>query len=653
MHPGPGPANSTDPPDGRGRGRPGPATALPSTLVTMAVMRMMHQDPEEVKGAKLDRGLVRRVGRFARPYRAQLIGFVIMIAAGAALALVPPLLFRNIIDDALPSKDRTQLSVLAAIVVGAALVGAVVQLLERNWSSRIGEGLIYDLRVELFDHVQRMPMQFFTRSQTGALVSRLNNDVIGAQRALTGTLGTVVSNVITLAITLAAMIALDWRITIVAVLLLPLFLVPSKRVGKKLQAMTRDSMQLNAGMNAQMTERFGVAGAQLVKLFGDHGRETDEFADKAGQVRDIGIRSAIYSRFFLVMMGLVGAIGTAAVYYLGGLQVIDDNISIGTLVALTALVVRIYDPLTSLTNARVDVMSAFVSFERVFEVLDSPNPVADAAEPTELTDPQGRIRFDHVTFSYPTAGEGTIASLEAGAPELEHPDGPPVVLHDIDLTFEPGQTVALVGPSGAGKSTIAALIPRLYDVSAGAVLVDGVDVRDLSQASLRRAIGVVSQDPHLFHATVGQNLRYARPDATDEDLRRACASARVMDVIDRLPNGFDTMVGERGYRLSGGEKQRLAIARMLLKDPAVVVLDEATSALDTENEAAIQAALADALEGRTAVVIAHRLSTITGADLIVVLEEGRVVQCGRHHELLEQGGLYADLYRVLVGAETV
>ena len=619
----------------------------------MAVMRMMHQDPDEVKGAKLDKGLVRRVGRFARPYRAQLIGFVVMIAAGAALALVPPLMFRNIIDDALPSKDTALLTLLAALVVGAALAGAVVQLLERNWSAKIGEGLIYDLRVELFDHVQRMPMQFFTRSQTGALVSRLNNDVIGAQRALTGTLGTVVSNVITLGVTLVAMIYLDWRITIIAVLLLPLFLIPSKRVGKKLQAMTRDSMQLNAGMNAQMTERFGVAGAQLVKLFGDHGRETDEFAGKASQVRDIGIRSALYSRVFLVMMGLVGAIGTAAVYYLGGLQVINGNIKTGTLVALAALVVRIYDPLTSLTNARVDVMSAFVSFERVFEVLDSPNPVADAAEPVELSDPQGRVQFDHVWFRYPSAGEGSIASLESGAPETEHPGGPPTVLHDIDLTFEPGMTVALVGPSGAGKSTIASLIPRLYDVTQGAVRVDGVDVRDLSQASLRRAIGVVSQDPHLFHATVGENLRYARPDATDDELRRVCDAARVLDVIEKLPDGFDTMVGERGYRLSGGEKQRLAIARMLLKDPAVVVLDEATSALDMENEAAIQAALAEALEGRTAVVIAHRLSTITGADLIVVLDRGQVVQCGRHHELLDQGGLYADLYSVLVGAETV
>ena len=617
-----------------------------------AVFRMMHQDPSVVEGRSLDPALVRRVGRFARPYRWQLIGFVLMIALGAGLALVPPLLFRTIIDTAIPEGDKRALSVLAAVVIGAAVLTAVTSLLERNWSSRIGEGLIYDLRRALFDHVQRMPLQFFTRSQTGAIVSRLNNDVIGAQRALTGTLGTVVSNVITLGFTLVAMIALDWRITIVAVLLLPLFLIPSKRVGRKLQGMTRDSMILNADMNAQMTERFGVSGAQLVKLFGDHDRETDQFASRASGVRDIGVRSAMYSRWFLVMMALVGAIGTAAVYFLGGLQDIDGTRSIGTLVALTALVTRIYDPLTSLTNARVDVMSAFVSFERVFEILDSLNPLADRPGAVELVDPVGAVRFDHVRFRYPAASEGTIRSLETGAPETETGDGPPIVLHDIDVDVTPGMTVALVGPSGAGKSTIASLIPRLYDVSDGAVLVDGHDVRDLTQASLRRAIGVVSQDPHLFHATVGDNLRYARPDATIDDLRSACAAARVLDVVDALPDGFDTMVGERGYRLSGGEQQRLAIARLLLKDPAIVVLDEATSALDTENEAAIQAALADALEGRTAFVIAHRLSTVVGADLIVVVDQGRIVQSGTHRELLAQGGLYADLYRVLVGGDS-
>ncbi len=617
------------------------------------MFRMMHQDPTQVEGKTLDRALVRRVGRFARPYRGQLVGFVLMIAAGAGLALVPPLLFRTIIDTAIPEGDKGLLALLGAVVVGAAILVAGVSLLERHWSARIGEGLIYDLRSALFDHVQRMPLQFFTRSQTGAIVSRLNNDVIGAQRAMTGTLGTVVSNVITLAFTLTAMIALDWRITIVAVVLLPLFLIPSKRVGRKLQSMTRDSMQLNAGMNAQMTERFGVSGAQLVKLFGDHDTETDQFAERAARVRDIGIRSAMYSRWFMVMMSLVGAIGTAAVYLLGGLQVIDGNITIGTLVALTALVTRIYDPLTSLTNARVDVMSAFVSFERVFEVLDSVNPITDRPDAVELLDATGALRFEHVSFRYPGASEGTIASLETDGSavvrvETEHPDGPPLVLHDIDLAIAPGTTVALVGPSGAGKSTIASLIPRLYDVTEGALLVDGHDVRDLTQASLRRAIGVVSQDPHLFHATVGDNLRYARPEATDEELRDACRAARVLDVVEALPDGFDTMVGERGYRLSGGEQQRLAIARLLLKDPAIVVLDEATSALDTENEAAIQAALADALSGRTALVIAHRLSTIVGADLIVVVDGGRIVQRGTHSELLAQGGLYSDLYRVLV-----
>ncbi len=617
------------------------------------MFRMMHQDPSAVDGKTLDRAVVRRVGHFARPYRRQLIGFIAMIAAGAGLALIPPLLFRTIIDSTIPDGNTAGLVALGAIVVVAAIATAAASMLERNWSARIGEGLIYDLRRTLFDHVQRMPLQFFTRSQTGAIVSRLNNDVIGAQRAITGTLGTVVSNVITLGFTLVAMIALDWRITIVAVVLLPLFLIPSKRVGRKLQDMTRDSMQLNAGMNAQMTERFGVSGAQLVKLFGDHDLETDQFATRAASVRDIGIRSAMYSRWFMVMMGLVGAIGTAAVYLLGGLQVIDAKITIGTLVALTALVTRIYDPLTSLTNARVDVMSAFVSFERVFEVLDSTNPIQDRPDAVELTSPAGAIRFADVSFRYPGPSEGTIASLETDGStvhrvETEQPDGPPLVLHHIDLTIEAGQTVALVGPSGAGKSTIASLIPRLYDATDGSVVVDGHDVRDLTQASLRRAIGVVSQDPHLFHATVGDNLRYARPDATLEDLRAACAAARVLDVVDALPDGFDTMVGQRGYRLSGGEQQRLAIARLLLKDPAIVVLDEATSALDTENEAAVQAALSDALTGRTAVVIAHRLSTIVGADLIVVIDDGRVVQRGTHRELLASGGLYADLYRVLV-----
>ena len=560
-----------------------------------------------------------------------------------------PFVFKAIIDTTLPDKNTALLVAQSLLVVAAAVATAVVSLFERRWSARIGEGLIYDLRVGLFDHVQRMPMQFFTRSQTGALVSRLNNDVIGAQRAVTGTLGTVVSNVVTLVTVVIAMLALDWRITLASILLLPLFLLPSKRVGRRLQAMTRESFQLNAEMNATMTERFGVAGALLVKLFGQHETETDEFGERAARVRDIGIRSAVYTRFFMIMLTLVGLVGVAAVYLIGGLQVINGTITTGALVALAALVVRVYDPLTSLTNARVDVMSAFVSFERVFEVLDSPNPIPDPDDPVELVDPVGRIELDHVDFRYPAAGVGSIASLEVGGSDRDSPDGPPLVLDDVTFTVEPGQTVALVGPSGAGKSTIASLIPRLYDVSAGALRIDGHDVRSLSQASLRHAIGVVAQDPHLFHATVGDNLRYARPKATDQELREACLAAQVLDVIDALPQGLDTMVGERGYRLSGGEKQRLAIARMLLKDPAVVVLDEATSSLDSENEAAIQAALSIALEGRTAIVIAHRLSTITGADRIVVVDGGRVVETGRHADLLDDGGLYADLYRTLVG----
>ncbi len=617
----------------------------------MSMMRMLHQDPAKTEGASLDRALVRRVASFTGPYRAQLAGFLVAIVTGSLLALVPPLVFRSIIDDTLPEGDVTMLGLQAAMVVGAAVVAMVVSLLERRWSARIGEGLIFDLRVALLDHVQRMPLHFFTRSQTGALISRLNNDVIGAQRAVTGTLGTVASNIVTLMTTLVAMVALDWRVTIVSVLLLPLFLVPAKRVGRRLQGYTRRGMELNAEMNAQMTERFGVAGAMLVKLFGRHEEETDTFAGRAAAVRDIGVRSAVYTRVFMASMALVGALGVAAVYYLGGRSVISGAITAGSLVALATLVTRIYEPLTSLTNARVDVMSAFVSFERVFEVLDAPNPITDRDGAIALSEPRGHIRFEDVTFSYPGAEEASVASLETGPFERALPGGPPTVLHEVSIDIPAGATVALVGPSGAGKSTVASLIPRLYDVRGGRVTVDGHDVRDLTLSSLRGAIGVVTQDPHLFHATVRDNLLYAAPDATADQLRSACGAARVLGVIEELPDGFDTMVGERGYRLSGGEKQRLAIARLLLKDPAMVVLDEATSSLDAENEAAIQAALRTALAGRTAVVIAHRLSTITGADSIIVLDAGRIAQSGTHAELLTAGGLYAELYRTLVNAE--
>jgi ATP-binding cassette subfamily B protein len=606
--------------------------------------RMSQQDPE-VKKKKLSGALVRRVGRYAQPYTAMLVGFVIVIIVTSVLALAPPLLFRRIIDVALPQKDQGMLTTLALLVIVAAVARALLGLIERYWSSLIGEGLIYNLRTELFDHVQRLPMSFFTRTQTGALVSRLNNDVIGAQRAFTGTLGQVVSNVITLITTLIAMAFLDWRLTIISVLLLPVFLIPARRVGSKLSDIARDGMNLNASMNNTMTERFGVAGALLVKTYGDHDAEHTEFSENAAGVRDIGVKSAMYTRTFLAVLGLVGAVGTAAVYWFGGRQVISGAITAGTLVALAALVVQIYEPLTSLTNARVDIMTAFVSFERVFEVLDTPNPVSDRPDATTLHRSDGRIDFDHVRFRYPTSAD-TVASLEGGhAPETEASTD---VLRDITASIEPGQTVALVGPSGAGKSTLVNLLLRLYDVSDGSIQIDGHDLREVTQDSLRAQIGTVAQDPHLFHTTVRENLRYASPEATDDDIRDACEAAQVWTVIDSLPDGLDTVVGERGYRLSGGEKQRLAIARMLLKDPCVVILDEATSHLDSENEAAVQRALAAALDGRTSLVIAHRLSTITSADQILVLDDGELVQRGTHTELLEQGGLYADLYRTLL-----
>ncbi len=618
-------------------------------------MMQMHaiwpRDRTEMEGAKIEREAAARVWRFASPYRGMVVGFLIAVIGQAATGLVPPILFGNIIDDVIPNQDRGKLALFATFIVASSIISAIMSLAERYWSSRIGEGVIYDLRSALFDHVQRLPIAFFTRTQTGTLTNRLNSDVIGAQRALTTTLGTVVSNVLTLVTTLIAMVVLEWRLTALALLLTPVFVLPYRRIGAIQQSITREGMDLNAAMNSTMTERFNVSGALLVKLFGRQDDEAELFSSRAERVRDIGIRSAMFTRGFMIMLGLLGAIGTALVYGLGGLFAINGSIEAGELATMGLLVGRIYQPLTGLTNARIDVLTALVSFDRVFEVLDAPSPLVDADDADELTDPKGRIEFDDVTFSYPGANDTIIPTLETPAGEADPSieEGP--TLQNLSFTIEPGQTVALVGPSGAGKTTITNLVPRLYDVSGGAVTVDGHDVRSLTQSSLRKAIGVVVQDPHLFHESVADNLRYAKPDATDAELQAACEAAQIHEMIAKLPAGYNTMVGERGYRMSGGEKQRLSIARMLLKDPAVVILDEATSHLDSENELLVQEALAKALAGRTALVIAHRLSTITDADQILVVDEGTLAEQGTHDELLAKGGLYSELYHILVRDE--
>jgi ATP-binding cassette subfamily B protein len=616
---------------------------------------MMHpavhgfgRDAKAVKGKKVERELVRRVLGLARPYRAQLIGFVVTVVLAAIISAVPPLILRALIDTAIPEKDRQLVGVLAFGAVFLALLNAALTLVQRYYSARIGEGLIFDMRTALFDHVQHQPLSFFTRTQTGSLMSRMNNDVIGAQQAVTNTLGTVFSNIVSVVVTIAFMLALEWRLTLLTLVILPLFIIPAKRMGPKLQRLTRESMQLNASMNNTIAERFNVGGALVVKLFGKHRRESETFSDRAGRVRDIGVQTAMYSRVLFAALGLVAAIGTAIVYFVGGNLAISGTIGVGTIAAFAVYVSQIYQPLTQLANARVDVLTALVSFERVFEVLDFPPLISDRPGAIDVLEPVGRVDFDHVWFRHPSATASSIPSLEeqTGATDLD--DESAWILRDVSFTVEPGELVALVGPSGAGKTTSALLVPRIYDVSAGEVRVDGRDVRDYTLESLRGTVGMVMQDPHLFHDTVRANLLYARPDATDADLVAACKAARIHDMIAGLPDGYNTLVGERGYRMSGGEKQRLAIARMLLKDPAVVILDEATSHLDSESELAIQHALADALVGRTSLVIAHRLSTIVAADRILVLEDGRIIESGRHDELLRAGGLYTDLYHTQV-----
>ncbi len=608
-----------------------------------SVMRSMRRD-ESVIQQQVTKGTTRRMIQFARPYRKILTWFLVFVIIDAVVGVINPLLFRSIINDGIIKHNKDLIIVLSLVAAGVAVADTGLSIAIRWVSAKVGEGLIYDMRSKVFAHIQQMPIAFFTRTQTGALISRLNNDVIGAQQAFTDTLSSIVSNLISVALVLVVMFFLSWKITLLSLIILPVFVLPAKRVGRKLSVITRESYGLNALMNNTMNERFNVSGALLVKLFGRPDQERGEFEQKAGRVRDIGVTQAMYARFFIAALSLTAALATAVVYGWGGVQAVDGALSVGTVVALAAYLTRLYAPLTALSNVQIDVMTALVSFDRVFEILDLPPMIADKPDAQPLPPGPARIEFDHVDFRYPDADEVSLASLESVAVLDTTVSGQ--VLFDVSFVAEPGQLVALVGPSGAGKTTISQLLPRLYDVRSGAIRINGMDVRDATQESLTATMGVVTQDAHMFHDTIRANLLYAKPDATEGELDAALAGAQIATMVEALPEGLDTVVGDRGYRLSGGEKQRLAIARILLKAPEVVILDEATAHLDSESEMAVQQALALALSGRTSLVIAHRLSTVREADMIIVLDHGRIVQRGRHDELLEAGGLYAELYRI-------
>ena len=604
-------------------------------------MRSMTAD-QSVKSQRLKPGTLTRIATYAKPYKKYISLFLVTVIIDALLIVSTPLLLRKLIDDGVIPKNGALITELAFLVGLLAIVDAAFNIAVRWFSSRVGEGLIYDLRSQVFSHVQRQSIAFFTRTQTGALISRINSDVIGAQQAFTSSLAGVVSNVISLVLVAGTMAYLSWQITAISLVLLPLFIYPTKWVGRKIQALTRQSFDLNAKMSSTMTERFNVSGAILVSLYGDPNKESKAFSTRARKVADIGIKTAMLNRLFFISLTSVAAVATAIAYGVGGHLALDGSLTVGTLLALTALLARLYGPLTALSNVRVDVMTSLVSFERIFEVLDLQPMVKERADAKELKAEPASIKVRDVHFAYPRADEISLASLESVAKSEVTESGE--ILRGISFNAEPGTLTAIVGPSGAGKTTLSALIPRLYDVTTGAIEINGEDIRNFTLQSLRDRIGVVAQDPHLFHESIAENLRYAKFDATEEEMIQACQSAQIWSMISALPNGLETMVGERGHRLSGGEKQRLAIARMMLKAPSIVILDEATAHLDSENEELVQAALKIALQGRTSIVIAHRLSTIMNADQILVMQDGVILERGRHAELMSATGLYSELF---------